>query len=87
MLFIPLVRSAQASKQKQCIRMYQALETCKTGLKNLQQTYRDDTTMHAQIQLVMDEIDDFISIVGMQTYLQFLSLCPSPKSDVSQLSE
>ena len=82
---------AKASKEKHCKRMFQTLDKSKTGLANLKQTYRDDVTMHAQLQLIMDEIDDFISIVGANTQpqLQFLaSSCSSPTTtEVSQQSD
>ena len=63
---------SKANKQKQCVRIFNALEKGKIGLGNLQQTYRDDTTMHTQIQLIINEIDDFISIVSQQPQMKYL---------------
>lgn len=75
---------SRASKQNQCRRMFQSLEKSKNGLTNLQQTYRDDTTMYTQLQIIMDEIDDFVSIANVQLNFQFLtSGCSSPKSEAS----
>lgn len=69
---------SKANKQKQCVRIFHSLEKSKLGLNNLQQTYRDDTTMHTQIQIIMDEIDDFVSIVSQQPHMHFLLLSSSP---------
>jgi hypothetical protein len=72
-----------ATKQKQCKRMYNSLEESKTGLGNLQQTYRDDITMHTQLKIVIDEIDDFISIISTQVNLPFLIDSPSPPASLN----
>tara|TARA_B100001989_G_C24549475_1_gene473276 strand:- start:538 stop:1101 length:564 start_codon:yes stop_codon:yes gene_type:complete len=69
---------SKANKQKQCVRIFHSLEKSKIGLNNLQQTYRDDTTMHTQLQIIMDEIDDFVSIVSQQSQMHFLLLSSSP---------
>ena len=65
-------------KQKQCVRIFHSLEKSKLGINNLQQTYRDDTTMHTQLQIIIDEIDDFVSIVSQQSQMHFLLLSSSP---------
>jgi len=69
---------SKANKQKQCVRIFHSLEKSKFGLNNLQQTYRDDTAMHTQIQIIMNEIDDFVSIVSLQPHMHFLLLTSSP---------
>lgn len=75
---------SSAARQNQCRRMFNSLEKSKKGLANLQQTYRDDTTMFTQLQIIMDEIDDFITISKTQPLFHFLmsqpsnSSCPSP---------
>lgn len=69
---------SKANKQKQCVRIFHSLEKSKLGLNNLQQTYRDDTTMHTQLQIIMDEIDDFVSIVSQQPQMHFLLMSSSP---------
>ena len=40
-------------------RMCDALQKASIGLSNLQQTYRDDMMMSSQINLLVEEIDDF----------------------------
>ena len=54
----------RAMRQKQCNRIVRALEDAMKGLVNLQQTYRDDITMHSQISLLVSEIEDFLSIIN-----------------------
>jgi hypothetical protein len=72
-------------KQKQCKRLYQSLSRCKVGLTNLQQTYRDDTTMHTQLELTMNEIDDFVSIVDTQDCFNYLHIIQTPSPNRLQL--
>ena len=67
----------RAIKERQCKRMFETLKKCKVGMTNLQQTYRDDTTMFAQLQIIMNEVDDFVSITDDQQSLSFLT-CSSP---------
>lgn len=67
-----------AKKIRQCKRMYDSLKESKIGISNLQQTYKDDITMHTQLKVIIDEIDDFIMIISSQDNLQFLTTPPSP---------
>jgi len=54
----------QASiRSRQCIRMLDALKKASGGLENLCQTYRDDASIVAKINMVRDEIDDFVGVV------------------------
>jgi hypothetical protein len=53
----------RAMRQKQCSRIVRAMGDAMKGLVNLQQTYRDDITMHSQISLLVSEIEDFLSII------------------------
>lgn len=77
---------SRATKEKQCIRFFNSMEKSKFGISNLQQTYRDDTTMNTQLQLIMDEIDDFVSIVHDQPSLHFLLVKSSPKIEPISLN-
>ena len=72
-----------ATKTKQCKRMFDSLKESKNGIANLQQTYKDDITMHTQLKLVIDEIDDFISIISTQANLPFLIDSPSPPASLN----
>tara|TARA_B110000008_G_C16939610_1_gene551906 strand:- start:933 stop:1424 length:492 start_codon:yes stop_codon:yes gene_type:complete len=46
---------------KQCTRMLHALKQSETGLKSLQITYKDDASYTAQLQILLDEISDFLT--------------------------
>jgi len=67
------------NKQRQCKRMFETLSLSRNGLSNLQQTYKDDISMSAQLKIVSDEIDDFIHITtnNQTTGTSFL-MCSSP---------
>lgn len=47
-------------KRKGAQRMHQALSGSISGLRNMQQTYRDDIQACAQLTLLVNEIEDFI---------------------------
>lgn len=51
----------------QHIRMLDALNKAKHGLHNLLQTYRDDAASASQIQLLIEEIDDYIGVTRAHT--------------------
>ena len=68
---------SKVSKKKQCARIFNSLQQTRTGLRNLKQTYKDDTGMQTQLQIIIDEVDDFVSIVMQQSKLNFL-LSQSP---------
>lgn len=48
---------------KQCSRTLEALHRASAGLANMCQTYRDDASIVAKINMVRDEIDDFVTAV------------------------
>lgn len=48
-----------AMEVQHCKRTMDALEVCAIGLSNLAQTYRDDASIVAKIQMLRDEIHDF----------------------------
>lgn len=49
------------------IRMLDALSRAKHGLHNLLQTYREDAASASQIQLLVEEIDDYIAVTQAHT--------------------
>tara|TARA_Y100000739_G_scaffold22189_1_gene17350 strand:- start:84 stop:611 length:528 start_codon:yes stop_codon:yes gene_type:complete len=48
--------------KRKCERIIMAMKASKFGLENLSHTYFDDTTSKVRINLVIQQIDDFISI-------------------------
>lgn len=50
-------------RERQCRRLIESLTKSRIGLRNLQQTYREDTSTMIQIQLLDQEIEDFLSII------------------------
>ena len=54
-------------------RMVSALNASRMGLKNLKDTYYDDTTFQVRLQLMMQEVDDFLASIGSGS-------APSPAS-------
>ena len=59
---------------QQSKRMLQALESSKEGLKNLQQTYKDDSATNTHIQILLCEINDFFHILSSQNVSNLLHL-------------
>tara|TARA_B100001057_G_C22633589_1_gene865354 strand:+ start:429 stop:917 length:489 start_codon:yes stop_codon:yes gene_type:complete len=59
---------------QQSRRMLQALESSKEGLKNLQQTYKDDSATNTHIQILLREISDFLHILSNQNVSNLLHL-------------
>ena len=57
---------------QQSRRMLQALESSKEGLKNLQQTYKDDSATNTHIQILLCEINDFFQILSSQNISNIL---------------
>ena len=51
-------------KLQQCKRMVQSIIKSTKGLENLKQTYRDDHAITVNIQLIIDEIEDFITLIN-----------------------
>lgn len=51
----------------QFLRMVDGLNRAKGGLHNLLQTYRDDAANAAQVQLLIEEIDDYIYVMQPHT--------------------
>jgi hypothetical protein len=47
----------------QHFRMLDALKLASKGLCNLLQTYRDDPALTSQVQLIVNEISDFVSVI------------------------
>jgi len=45
-------------------RMVGALDASRKGLTNLKDTYYDDTTFKVRLQLMMQEVDDFLASIG-----------------------
>lgn len=45
-------------------RMIGALDASRKGLTNLKDTYYDDTTFQVRLQLMMQEVDDFLASIG-----------------------
>ena len=56
-------RFQKATKELWCKRLIKTLAESRSGLTNLQQTYRDDVTMHTQVKMLIDEITDFLQII------------------------
>ena len=50
--------------QQQCCRMLAALESALVGLDHLRQTYKDDASISAKLDIVSDEIRDFLGAVA-----------------------
>jgi hypothetical protein len=46
----------------QHLRMSDALKRSQKGIYNLMQTYRDDPALISQVQLIVDEISDFVTV-------------------------
>lgn len=62
----------------QHLRMLDGLTRAKGGLHNLLQTYREDAASASQVQLLMEEIEDFIRVLQPHTCKLRLSCPPSP---------
>ena len=56
-------RFQKATKELWCKRLIRTLADSRNGLNNLQQTYRDDVTMHTQVKMLIDEVTDFLQII------------------------
>ena len=50
-----------ATELQHCYRIIESLKNARIGLENLCQTYRDDASIVAKIQMIRDEIEDFLS--------------------------
>ena len=57
---------------QQSKRMMEALSLSSEGLKNLQQTYKDDSASNTHIQIIISEIQDFFDILKKQNYFNLL---------------
>ena len=66
------------------IRMIDTLNKSKVGLANILQTYRDDTTLSSQVQLVMEEIADFLLIVTPRLQKQVEKCSPFLKERMKE---
>lgn len=68
----------------QHFRMVDALTKAKQGLLNLIQTYREDAALSSQIELLTEEVDDFMRVVQPHTKRLLLTtpvpVCVSPNS-------
>lgn len=53
----------------QHFRMLEALKKAQRGISNLLQTYRDDPALASQVQLLIDEITDFVSVIDPHSSL------------------
>jgi hypothetical protein len=62
----------------QHLRMLDGLNRAKGGLHNLLQTYREDAASASQVQLLMEEIEDFIRVMQPHTSKLRQSCPPSP---------
>ena len=51
----------------QHLRMMDGVQKASQGLTNLLQTYRDDPALAAQIQLIIHEIGDFVTVVHLRS--------------------
>jgi len=49
------------------VRMCDGIECAKLGLQNLARTYRDDSTIVSQLQLLISEIDHFLALMQPHT--------------------
>ena len=49
--------------QLQCVNMLEALDKSRNGLRNMQQTYRDDACSSSQIKQLINEIQIFLDIM------------------------
>ena len=61
------------------MRMCAALQQSRTGIENLEQTYREDPALVSHIQLTLGHIDDFVCLMRPhETRFQSQNLLPSP---------
>jgi|TARA_E500000178_G_scaffold340351_1_gene382948 hypothetical protein len=51
----------------QHLRMSDALKRSQKGIHNLLQTYRDDPALTSQVQVIVDEISDFLAVTDQQS--------------------
>ena len=70
--------------KRKCERIIMAMKTSKSGLENLSHTYFDDTTSKVRINLVIQQIDDFISIHETNTVHMKIGSNHSSPSTTSQ---
>ena len=52
------------TKKRHYARLIETLAKSRTGLTNLQQTYKDDVSSSSQVQIIIDEINDFLQIIN-----------------------
>lgn len=60
----------------QHVRMVDALSRACGGLRNLLQTYRDDAALASQVTLLVQEIEDFVRVIGPHS--EQISGSPTP---------
>ena len=65
-----------------CFRLCEALKSAGEGLKNLQQTYRDDATVFAKLKILTDEITDYCDVT-FEVTKRISSPAKSSESDKS----
>jgi hypothetical protein len=57
-----VIKQLAVNTQSQlCLRMLSALKESETGLQSLQITYKDDATFTAQLDILLNEIHDFLT--------------------------
>ena len=56
----------RVSLERKCCRTVEAMQKAMEGVAHLKETYRDDANMCSRLQMVMDEVSDFLSIVRDQ---------------------
>ena len=70
--------------QQTCRRMLVALRSSIKGIENLHQTYRDDHSIRAKLQILIDEIRDFVEAT-IKASSPILESAPPPSRPTSPL--
>lgn len=60
----------QEQIKRRCLRMIETLKRSKNGISNLCHTYTDDTTSKVKLEIMMQQIDDFLGIYESSIVLQ-----------------
>ena len=50
------------------IRMMQALANCRIGIHNMVHTYKDDAAYISQIQMLIEEVNDFLNVIHTHSH-------------------
>lgn len=75
----------QTTQTQTCCRMIEALSNCDKGLHNMEETYRDDSSISVKIKMLRDEIKDFLN--ATREYSPLFNCTSAPEIPTISLSQ